>query len=116
MKNSNLLNKTISTNEKVVLTYKDTDPKDYTVTLTSSPKIQLSEVKQESTDEKTENPVQENPVQEKPVQENSKEKDNTIANVTLPKAGKSMVIMFLAILVLLALVSAYFKYNKLKGI
>lgn len=49
MKNTNLLNKTIATNEKVVLTYKDTETKDYTVTLTSSPKIQLSEVKEELT-------------------------------------------------------------------
>ena len=47
MKNEQLLNKTISTNEKVILTYKDTDSKDYTVILSSSPKIQLSEVKEE---------------------------------------------------------------------
>ena len=49
MKNDQLLNKTIATNEKVVLTYKDTESKDYTVTLSSSPKIQLSEVKEELT-------------------------------------------------------------------
>lgn len=49
MKNTELLNKTIATNEKVILTYKDTEAKDYTVTLTSSPKIQLSEVKEELT-------------------------------------------------------------------
>lgn len=49
MKNTDLLNKTIATNEKVVLTYKDTESKDYTVELTSSPKIQLSEVKEELT-------------------------------------------------------------------
>ena len=46
MKNEELLNKTIATNEKVVLTYKDKDSKDYTVELTSSPKIKLSEVKE----------------------------------------------------------------------
>ena len=49
MKNQALLNQTIATNEKVVLTYKDTNAKDYTVELTSSPKIQLSEVKEELT-------------------------------------------------------------------
>lgn len=49
MSNEELLNKTIATNEKVVLTYKDSDAKDYTVTLSSSPKIQLSEVKEELT-------------------------------------------------------------------
>ena len=46
MKNEELLNKTIATNEKVVLTYKDKDSKDYTVELTSSPKIKLSEAKE----------------------------------------------------------------------
>ncbi len=49
MKNEELLNKTIATNEKVVLTYKDTNSKGYTVELTNSPKIQLSEVKEELT-------------------------------------------------------------------
>lgn len=49
MKNTDLLNKTIATNEKVELTYKDTESKDYTVELTSSPKIQLSELKEELT-------------------------------------------------------------------
>ena len=47
MKNTKLLNKTITTNEKVVLTYKDIQSKDYKVELTSSPKVQLSEVKDE---------------------------------------------------------------------
>ena len=47
MQNTDLLKKTIATNEKVVLTYKDTKSKDYTVELTSSPKIQLSEEKEE---------------------------------------------------------------------
>ncbi len=49
MKNTDLLNKTIATNEKVVLTYKDVASKDYKVELTSSPKIQLAEVKEELT-------------------------------------------------------------------
>ena len=49
MKNTKILNKTIATNEKVVLTYKDIDSKDYTVELTSSPKIKLSEIKEELT-------------------------------------------------------------------
>lgn len=53
MKNEKLLNKTISTNQKVVLTYKDTDSKDYTVELTSSPQIQLSEVKENQNKEES---------------------------------------------------------------
>lgn len=48
MKNEELLNKIITTNEKVVLTYKDTNAKDYTVTLLSSPRIQLAELKEEA--------------------------------------------------------------------
>ena len=44
MKNEDLLEKTIATNEKVVLTYTDVDAKNYTITLSSSPKIQLSKV------------------------------------------------------------------------
>lgn len=57
MKNEELLNKTISTNEKIVLTYKDVDEKDYTVTLSSSPKIQLSELKEELTAIVSYNPI-----------------------------------------------------------
>ena len=49
MKNTELLEKTISTNEKVVLTYKDIKANDYTVTLTSSPQIKLSKTKEELT-------------------------------------------------------------------
>ena len=49
MKNEGLLNKTIATNEKVVVTYKDIESKDYTVELTNNPKIKLSEVKEELT-------------------------------------------------------------------
>ncbi len=44
MKNEELLNKIIATNEKVVLTYEDTDNKEYTTTLDSSPLIKLAEV------------------------------------------------------------------------
>lgn len=41
LENGDLLNKVIATNDKVVLTYKDKDLKDYSVTLSSSPKIKL---------------------------------------------------------------------------
>ena len=49
MANEQLLDKTISTNEKVVLTYKDTNSTDYTVQLLDSPKIQLSKIKEKLT-------------------------------------------------------------------
>lgn len=48
MNNEQLLNKVVSTNEKVVLTYKDKEEKDYSVVLESSPKIQLVEKVDES--------------------------------------------------------------------
>ncbi|MBP3707671.1 MAG: VWA domain-containing protein [Clostridia bacterium] len=46
MGNANLLNKVVSTNQKIVLTYKDSNEKEYEVVLSSSPEIKLSEVKQ----------------------------------------------------------------------
>ena len=49
MNNASLLNKTIATNEKVEVSYKDYLEKDVTAVLSSSPKIQLSEVKEELT-------------------------------------------------------------------
>lgn len=57
MKNTEMLNKTIATNEKVVLTYKDTESKDYISELTSSPKIRLSEIKEELTATVSYNPT-----------------------------------------------------------
>ena len=49
MEDTALLNKTIATNEKVVLTYEDGEDTKYTVELTNSPKIKLTEVKEELT-------------------------------------------------------------------
>lgn len=97
MKNEKLLNKTIATNEKVVLMYKDTDSKDYTVTLSSSPKIQLTEVKEES------NAAINN--------------DPTIkATGILPNAGVSIKILFIIVLIILFSIITYKKYNSYKDI
>jgi hypothetical protein len=90
MQNTELLNKTISTNEKVVLTYKDTDSKDYTVTLTSSPKIQLS--KAEET------------------------KDTTTATGTLPQTGVGIGLVITIIGLIGVGIIIYFKNNKIKDI
>lgn len=79
MSNSDLLKKTLSTNEKVLLTYKDIDLKDYTIELTSSPKIQLSEVKEEK----------------KPQVE--PEKDPTVADEKFPNAGTNIKIAIVSI-------------------
>ncbi len=89
MQNAKLLNKTIATNEKVVLTYKDTGLKDYTVTLTSSPKIQLAEVKVV---------------------------DDTKLNGKLPQTGESIIIAISIVIITLVLLIIYRKYRDYKDI
>ena len=102
MKNTELLNKTIATNEKVVLTYEDTEQKEYTVTLTSSPKIQLSEVKE------PEQPV------ETPEDDG---KDDTTIKEDIPQTGENIaIILGLAVMAisLLIIVVKYRKYKEIK--
>ena len=97
MKNSELLNKTIETNEKVVLTYKDTEAKDYTVTLTSSPKVQLTEIKE--------------------IKKEEKEKDDTIAKEIFPQTGLNMFITIISIIAItLVGIFMYKKYNSYKDV
>ncbi|MGN1310732.1 MAG: vWA domain-containing protein [Clostridia bacterium] len=103
MKNENLLNKTISTNEKVVLTYKDIDSKDYTVTLTGSPKIQLSE-------------VTENIASSTDTESQKNEDDNTVAKGTLPYTGLRIGLSLSIVVLLVGCVFAYLKYSKSKSI
>ena len=97
MNNTKLLNKTIKTNDKVVLTYQDKDLKDYKVTLSDSPKIKLAEIKQK---------------------ENKKDnkKDNTTATGKIPYTGASYIIIFAIALILIVGIIAKVKYNDLKGI
>ena len=89
MKNNNLLNKTIATNEKVVLTYKDKDSKDYTVELTSSPKIQLSEVKEGLTATVTYNPTN-NTTEKVTATIKTNKKVNKVDGWTLSEEGKTL--------------------------
>ncbi len=100
MKNKDLLNKTIATNEKVVLTYKDKDLKDYTVELTSSPKIQLSEVKSTNITTKQDN-----------------EKNNTKSIMTLPHTGGNINIAIIGIIAITIIAVVLLKkYDNYKGI
>lgn len=108
MKNKELLNRAIATNEKVVLTYKDIDAKDYTVTLSSSPEIKLSEVKEDKTQQ---NPEQNNNNNK----ENNGSKDNTLAG-KLPKTGVSTLITVSIFLALGCAIIIYTKCNKYKDI
>ena len=101
MKNEQLLNKIISTNEKDVLTYKDTDLKDYELILSSSPKIQLSEVKGGLTSTSNKN----------------NEKDNTIAKGILPNTGINVVISTVSVItIILIAIVFYKKYSNYKDI
>ena len=105
MQNKNLLEKTISTNEKVVLTYKDKEDKDYTVTLTSSPQIKLSEVKEEVKEDEKGNEGQTN------------SKDPTVApNKTLPNTGLSIALIGGILLVIVGGVALLAKYHKLRDV
>ena len=94
MKNTELLNKTIATNEKVKLTYTDTNEKEYEVILTSSPKIQLSEKLIET-------------------QGNT---DATTANTILPQAGINITIIFSLIAIIMISIIIYKKCNDYKDV
>ncbi len=107
MQNSELLNKTIATNEKVVLTYTDIDSEDYTVTLNSSPKIQLSEVKEEIKEPSNEKPSTGDP---------NDGKDPTTANGQIPQTGVSMVAGISIVITLIVLVFLYKKNKNYKDI
>ena len=115
MKNEQLLNKTIETNEKVLLTYKDTDLKDYAVTLSSSPKIKLSKVKEEVIDNNKNIETTQNSIKIKS-DNNNNEYDNTIATGKLPKTGESIAIIFIIILILVSSIIIYKKYYSYKDI
>lgn len=106
MDTAHLLNKTISTNEKVVLTYKDADNKDYTVTLENSPKIKLEKKEQPNNDK------------EKPATGNTinTEKDPTVAPGVLPKTGVSYGVVFSIIGVTLIAIFIFAKIREYKDI
>lgn len=98
-KNSPIYNKEIATNEKIVLTYKDLNEKDYEVTLASSPKIKLENAKKEATLS----------------QQNNTAKDTSVANKILPKAGKNIIIISISLSIILVIIGVK-KYNKYRDI
>lgn len=98
-KNSPIYNKEIATNEKIVLNYKDSNEKDYEVTLASSPKIKLENAKKEATLS----------------QQNNTAKDTSVANKILPKAGKNIIIISISLSIILVIIGVK-KYNKYRDI
>ena len=99
MKNTELLNKTISTNEKVVFTYQDIEAKEHEVILESSPKIKLAEAK------KTEN-----------ANDSKKDEDKTTAPGKIPQTGVNITIALSIIVVIAVSIVIYKKYRDLKDI
>ena len=103
MNNEILLNKTISTNERVVLNYEDNSGEAYTVTLSSSPRIQLSEVIEE--------------VEEPNINVSSGDNnDQTMAPGILPQTGIGIGITVATIVFVIGGLFIYLRFRKMKDI
>lgn len=107
MNNEELLNKIISTNEKVVLSYNNTEDKSYEVILDSSPKVKLEEI----TDGQEDKEKEENNINSK-TENGTNQKDNTLADRTLPNTGKVLIAWTMAIVAVSAVI-AHIRYKKL---
>lgn len=105
MKDTKLLNKTIATNEKVELSYNDTEAKAYKVILLSSPKILLSQIKEENT----------NKVNTTKTNTEANNIDTTTAKGSLPQTG-SVTIIFVVLVIILISIVAYKKYDSFKDV
>jgi len=117
MNNPNLLGKTIATNEKLVLTYQDTAGKDYTVTLDSSPTIQLAEVKEEVVEPAPESPKSDDT--KKPTSGDKKvttTADTTKASGSIPQTGATATFGIILLAVLGIAGIAYHKNKNYKDI
>lgn len=108
IKNVKILNKTISTNEKVILTYKDIAAKDFTLTLSSSPKIKLSEKIEENVNQTKTNGSGTTNIK-------SNDIDTTIAKGILPKTGAITIISTIFLIIVFSAI-AYKKYNSFRDI
>lgn len=109
MKNKDLLNKTIATNDKVVLTYKDVNSKNYNVTLSSSPKIQLSEVKEDENKEQNQN-------KDGNSKNDGQDRDTTKANSKLPQTGESIVYIVSIGVIVIAITFVTLKLKRMKDV
>ena len=126
MKNEELLDKVISTNEKVVLTYQDIGAQEYTVELTSSPKISLEEIKDENNNDNNNdngnndnNGITDNSENDKPSNNGTDKtptKDNTTADGKIPQTGESMLIGISIVAVIVGTVCIYIKSRRYRDI
>lgn len=100
MKNTDLLNKNISISKEVNLSYIDYLEQNKTASLSSSPIIQLAEVREKFEEPKTPQTT-----------------DETTANGTLPQTGANTIIVFVIISVgLIIILALYRKYTDYKEI
>ena len=104
MKNKALLNKVLSTNEKVILTYSDNKNIGYNVVLDTSPKIQLAEIEKQNNINIDKNNKKINGIK----------KDNTTAKGRLPQTGESLTIFIVFGLCVVVLIVLYKKVNNYK--
>ncbi len=103
--NTSLLSKTISTNEKVEITYQDGKEEKYTTTLSSSPTVQLVNNQQQNTEKNTSS--------DKKVEQ----QDGTTANGNIPQTGVNAIILVgIASIAIAVVIFMYKKYNEYKDI
>ena len=108
-KNSPIYNKEIATNEKIILNYKDSNEKDCEVTLASSPKIKLSDVKNDTDSSKANNTNVKN------TNAPSGKQDTTVAKTILPNAGKNIIIISIVLSIFFVIVGVK-KCSKYKDV
>lgn len=99
MRNEEILNKVLSTNEKTEMTYINYLNEETSITSNSSPKIQLSEIK----------------ISNITIPDKENEKDNTLADGILPQTGQKVVFGIVFIILIIGLFT-FIKYKKLKDI
>lgn len=113
MKNEDLLNKVISTNDKVEISYENLDAKICEAKLLTSPSIKLTEIKEETPKKEDNNDNNENKDNNKNNEED-KSQDTTIAAGNLPYTGLEIGIGLFIGLFLIMGIFTYTKYKKLK--
>lgn len=122
MNNTSLLNKTIATNERVVLTYQDVEDENYTVTLSSSPQIQLvEEQKEEITINNGNNNINNNVNNNPSSNSNTPTSitgnlDNTKATGVLPQTGVSATAIVVGGILGCIVLLGYRKYQQYRDI
>ena len=115
LQNEKILNKVISTNEKVSLTYQDSENKEYNLELLTSPQIMLKQVKNLEDDNKPTPKPSEKPV-DSPKPTVKPTEDNTQASGKLPQTGVGITLTVLVMAALGIGIISLVRYNKYKDV